>query len=213
MASFSVYHTDAPKRNTVLDVFRGVAVVLMIVVDAVLDFQTVYPMFGYAPWEGIHVADTAFPGFVFAMGASKVFSWTGRIRNPWPEFLWAILVRAGGLFFMGLLLNIVSDVLPIMLRQGFNSTALFRDLPGQVRVFGTLQRLSLTYALGLVLAKMAKTEARVFIYAALLLLISSAGYHIYAPESPFDKEENISPGSRFDCAGGGACMSTVRLPF
>ena len=213
MASFSVYHTNAPKRNFVLDVFRGLAVVLMIVVEAVPDFQSVYPTLTHAPWEGINAADMAFPGFVFAMGASAVFSWSGRIRNPWPEFLWALLVRTGGLFFIGLLLNIVSDVLPIMLRQGFDSAALFRDLPGQVRVFGVLQRLALTYALGMVLAKMAKTESRVFVFAALLLLISSAGYHTYAPASPFDKAENISRAVDLIVPGAAHVSQYYGLPF
>ena len=67
MASFSVYHSNAPKRNFVLDVFRGLAVVLMIVVDAVPDLWTVYPTLVHSPWEGIHAADLAFPGFVFAI--------------------------------------------------------------------------------------------------------------------------------------------------
>ena len=81
MASFSVYHSNAPKRNFVLDVFRGLAVVLMIVVDAVPDLWTVYPTLVHSPWEGIHAADLAFPGFVFAMGASAVFSWTRSWRK------------------------------------------------------------------------------------------------------------------------------------
>lgn len=213
MASFSVYRSNAPKRNFVLDVFRGLAIVLMIVVDAVPDFQAVYPTLTHAPWEGMNAADMAFPGFVFAMGASAVFSWSSRIRDPWPEFLWALLVRAAGLFFIGLLFNIVSDVLPIVLRQGFDSSALLRDLPGHVRIFGVLQRLALTYVLGMVLAKMAKTESRVFVFAALLLLISSAGYHIYAPASPFDKVDNVSRAVDLVVPGAAHVYQQYGFPF
>jgi predicted acyltransferase len=103
--------------------------------------------------------------------------------------------------------------LPIILRQGFDSAALFRDLPGQVRVFGVLQRLALTYALGMVLAKMAKTESRVFVFAALLLLISSAGYHTYAPASPFDKAENISRAVDLIVPGAAHVSQYYGLPF
>ena len=41
MTSFSVRRSDTVKRNFILDVFRGLAVVLMMVVDAIPDFQAV----------------------------------------------------------------------------------------------------------------------------------------------------------------------------
>lgn len=213
MASFSVYHSNAPKRNFVLDVFRGLAVVLMIVVDAVPDLWTVYPTLVHSPWEGIHAADLAFPGFVFAMGASAVFSWSGRIRNPWPEFLWALLVRVGGLFLIGFLFNIVLEITPMLVRQEFDFGAWLWEMPGQVRIFGVLQRLALTYALGMVLAKMAKTESRVFVFAALLLLLSSAGYHIYAPAAPFALSDNISRAVDVIVPGAAHVSQHYGLPF
>ena len=61
MTSFSVRRSDTVKRNFILDVFRGLAVVLMMVVDAIPDFQAVYPTLTHAPWEGLNVADLAFP--------------------------------------------------------------------------------------------------------------------------------------------------------
>lgn len=213
MASFSVYHSNAPKRNFVLDVFRGLAVVLMIVVDAVPDLWTVYPTLVHSPWEDIHAADLAFPGFVFAMGASAVFSWSGRIRNPWPEFLWALLVRVGGLFLIGFLFNIVLEITPMLVRQEFDFGAWLWEMPGQVRIFGVLQRLALTYALGMVLAKMAKTESRVFVFAALLLLLSSAGYHIYAPAAPFALPDNISRAVDVIVPGAAHVSQHYGLPF
>ena len=199
MASFSVYHSNAPKRNFVLDVFRGLAVVLMIVVDAVPDLWTVYPTLVHSPWEG--------------MGASAVFSWSGRIRNPWPEFLWALLVRVGGLFLIGFLFNIVLEITPMLVRQEFDFGAWLWEMPGQVRIFGVLQRLALTYALGMVLAKMAKTESRVFVFAALLLLLSSAGYHIYAPAAPFALPDNISRAVDVIVPGAAHVSQHYGLPF
>ena len=213
MTSFSVRYANAPKRNFVLDVFRGLAVVLMIVVDAVPDFRAVYPTLTHAPWEGINAADLAFPGFVFAMGASAVFSWSSRIRTAWPEFLWALFVRVGGLFLVGLLLNIVFDVLPMLLQREFDGGGLLRGLSEHVRIFGVLQRLALTYALGMILAKMAKTEERVFVFAALLLLGSSAGYHIYASAAPFALQDNISRAVDLVVPGAAHISQTYGLPF
>jgi predicted acyltransferase len=155
----------------------------------------------------------AFPGFVFAMGSSAVFSWSGRIRNPWSEFLWALLVRVGGLFLIGFLFNIVLEITPMLVRQEFDFGAWLWEMPGQVRIFGVLQRLALTYALGMVLAKMAKTESRVFVFAALLLLLSSAGYHIYAPAAPFALPDNISRAVDVIVPGAAHVSQHYGLPF
>ena len=213
MTSFSVRRSDTVKRNFILDVFRGLAVVLMMVVDAIPDFQAVYPTLTHAPWEGLNVADLAFPGFVFAMGASAVFSWSSRLRTTWPEFLWTLFARVGGLFIVGLMLNIISDVLPMLLRQEFYGWGKLRDLLDHVRIFGVLQRLALTYAFGMILAKLAKTEERVFVFAVLLLLASSAGYHVYAPASSFELTGNISRAVDLIVPGAEHVCHLYGLPF
>ena len=82
-----------------------------------------------------------------------------------------------------------------------------------MRIFGVLQRLALTYALGMVLAKMAKTESRVFVFAALLLLLSSAGYHIYAPAAPFALPDNISRAVDVIVPGAAHVSQHYGLPF
>ncbi len=190
--SFSAAGTRVGNRNHIIDIFRGMAVVLMIVVDAVPDFQAVYPELTHAPWEGIHVADLAFPGFVFAMGASAAFSWKGRLNVPLAHFFRKLVLRCGILFLLGLLMNAFFVALPMLFAPDFDPAVLLRTLEEQGRVFGVLQRLALTYGLGMIIARAVKTEECVFLSALVLLALSSFGYHTYAADAPFARTDNIS---------------------
>ena len=60
------------------------------------------------------------------------------------------------------------------------------------RLFGIIQRLAITYALGIFTALTIKNNRGILLAAFVLLIVSSAGYHIYAPENPFDEAHNIS---------------------
>ena len=55
------------KRIWSLDVLRGVAIAIMLFLDAPPD--NIYPILMHAPWEGLTVPDIALPMFAFAMGA------------------------------------------------------------------------------------------------------------------------------------------------
>ncbi|MBQ7515871.1 MAG: DUF1624 domain-containing protein [Schwartzia sp.] len=214
MESFSSSrHSCAAGRNIVLDVFRGLAVVVMIIVDAVPDYAAVYPVLVHTPWEGISVADTAFPSFVFAMGAAAAFSRNGPETAHRSGFWWGLLRRCGGLFLLGLLLNALSVAVPMVCQPDFDSDALLPALLARGRVFGVLQRLALTYALGMMIARVAKTEARIFVAAAALLLVSSAGYHLYNPEAPFAAGENISQAVDLIVPGAAHAYENNGLPF
>ena len=114
-----------------LDVLRGLAICIMIFVDAPPVLEEIYPVFVHANWEGLTFADLAFPGFVFTMGMSAAVSMSR--RQPSTK---KILRRVTILFALGFFLN----VLPIICTGGN-----FFD----VRLFGVLQRLALTYALGI----------------------------------------------------------------
>ncbi|KAI8555679.1 hypothetical protein RHMOL_Rhmol05G0192300 [Rhododendron molle] len=55
------------KRVSSLDVFRGLTVALMILVD---DAGGEWPMIGHAPWNGCNLADFVMPFFLFIVGMS-----------------------------------------------------------------------------------------------------------------------------------------------
>ncbi|KAK4395702.1 Heparan-alpha-glucosaminide N-acetyltransferase [Sesamum angolense] len=59
--------TSTPARLVSLDVFRGLTVVLMIVVD---DAGGILPTINHSPWNGLTLADVVMPFFLFMVGVS-----------------------------------------------------------------------------------------------------------------------------------------------
>jgi predicted acyltransferase len=69
-----------PARNLGLDIFRGLTVVLMLIVNNPGSWSHIYSPFQHPAWDGISLADLVFPFFLLAVGASVVFSLEKRIR-------------------------------------------------------------------------------------------------------------------------------------
>ena len=107
------------KRIYSLDVLRGVAIAIMLLLDAPPD--DLFEILKHAPWAGLTVADLAFPLFAFAMGTSAAISMSRREISTKK-----ILRRVTILFALGFFLN----VLPIIC-----AGEIFFD----VRLFGALQ--------------------------------------------------------------------------
>ena len=157
-------------RNFELDVLRGLSIALMIIVDAPPD--KIYDTLTHSQWEGINLADTVFPAFVFAMGVSIAFATAGRQPS-----LKKIFRRTAILFGLGFLLN-------VLIHFCFSTE--------YIRLFGVLQRLALVYFFGMLILMNLKSAAQILIAAFSLLVISSLGFHIYSPENPFSEVGNIS---------------------
>jgi predicted acyltransferase len=125
-------------RLTSLDVFRGITIAAMILVNmASLADKNVYPPLLHADWHGCTPTDLVFPFFLFIIGVAMTFSLSKYTDNnkPTPPVYWRILRRAAILFALGLLLN------------GFwNKGPWTFDLT-TIRFMGVLQRISLTYLL------------------------------------------------------------------
>ena len=147
-----------------LDVLRGLAIAIMLFLDATPD--KIYSILKHAPWEGLTITDLAFPMFAFAMGAGAAISMSKR-----PFTTKKILRRAAIMFALGLLLNMGAE---------------------NIRLFGVLQRLAITYAFGVFIVRAIRNDVWIFIAAIALLALSSLGYHIYAPDNPFAEAHNIS---------------------
>ncbi|KAK8982166.1 hypothetical protein V6N11_037341 [Hibiscus sabdariffa] len=58
---------NSNRRLLSLDVFRGLTVALMILVD---DAGGVFPSINHAPWFGVTIADFVMPFFLFGVGVS-----------------------------------------------------------------------------------------------------------------------------------------------
>ena len=123
-------HEQQPtKRLISLDVFRGIAIAGMILVNMAGLAEQVYPPLLHADWNGCTPADLVFPFFLFIVGVAIAFSLSNTEKNkPTPKVYWRIVRRSLILFALGLFLN------------GF-----WNYDWGTIRIMGVLQRISLAY--------------------------------------------------------------------
>ncbi|KAJ9681883.1 hypothetical protein PVL29_017989 [Vitis rotundifolia] len=120
------------KRLASLDIFRGLTVALMILVD---DAGGEWPMIGHAPWNGCNLADFVMPFFLFIVGVAIALA-LKRI----PDRLMAIkkvILRTLKLLFWGLLLQGSFTQDPDKLTYGVDMK--------KIRWCGILQRIALAY--------------------------------------------------------------------
>ena len=203
------------KRIWSLDVLRGVAIAIMLFLDA--PPADIYPILEHAPWAGLTVPDVALPMFAFAMGAGAAISMAR--REPTTR---RILKRAAFMFAIGLLIGALPKILAFLFHDGYGSVAwlsggyvpenFFDAAIVHGRLFGVLQRLAVIYALGILIARAVKSEVGILIAAVALLIVSSAGYHIYAPDNPFDEAHNISRAVDFIFPGANHIYTPTHDP-
>lgn len=97
---------QANKRLLSLDVFRGLTIAAMILVNNPGSWSTVYSPFLHADWHGCTPTDLIFPFFLFIVGVAIPFSLGKMIRNEVPGNLITrkIVIRSIIIFGLGLLL-------------------------------------------------------------------------------------------------------------
>ncbi|MGH9862494.1 MAG: acyltransferase family protein [Candidatus Acidiferrales bacterium] len=144
----------SPARLVSLDVFRGMTIAGMIIVNNPGDWGHVYGPLLHAEWNGWTPTDLIFPFFLFIVGVSMTFSFAARERRGEPRGrLWPHVLRRGLIIFaLGLFLN------------GFP----FFNL-AKIRVYGVLQRIGLCYLGAGLIALGFRRRGRALAVAALLV--------------------------------------------
>src|SRR5215471_2574768 len=104
--------TKAPGRSLSgrllsLDLFRGLTIGAMILVNAQSDPGAAYWPLKHADWNGWTPADLIFPSFLFIVGVSLVFSFEARLRRGQTrhQIMTFAFRRSVILFVLGLVLN------------------------------------------------------------------------------------------------------------
>jgi len=120
-----------PARLVSLDVFRGLTVMLMTLVNNPGDWGHIYPPLEHAEWNGCTPTDLVFPFFLFIVGVSLAYALAGARRSgaPLGPVLGRVARRAAILFGLGVLTSLYPH---------FDFTT--------VRIMGVLQRIALVYA-------------------------------------------------------------------
>ncbi|HEY8004952.1 MAG TPA: heparan-alpha-glucosaminide N-acetyltransferase domain-containing protein [Phenylobacterium sp.] len=170
-----------------LDVFRGLAVCLMIVVNTPGAGAAPYPWLVHARWFGFTGADWVFPSFLFAVGCAMSFAF--RTPATHGAFAAKVLRRAGLIFLLGFLMYWY----PFAHREGGAWVlAPFAD----TRVMGVLQRIALCYLLAAFAVRYLTPRWLVAISVALLLGYWAILLAFGDPADPLSKLGNA--GTRLD---------------
>ncbi|MCR5834278.1 MAG: hypothetical protein K6G55_06500 [Selenomonadaceae bacterium] len=168
-----------------LDVFRGLAIATMLFLDAPPD--KIYSILEHAEWAGFTVPDAPLPIFAFAMGAGAAISMSK--REPSAR---RILTRAAIMFAVGLFIFFTWKIFELIFVSGFTFENFYDLVIVHGRLFGIIQRLAVTYAAAIFIARALRSDTKILIAAFVLLILSTAGFYIYSPVNPYDEAHNIS---------------------
>ncbi len=171
-----------------LDFFRGLTIAFMILVNNPGSWSHIYLPLGHSSWHGCTPTDLVFPFFLFIVGVSFWFSAEKYKQTLTREALQKILKRTAIIFLIGFLLQWFP----------FVETAPFGWKPLEnLRIFGVLQRIALSFGLGAVLCLWVKTRHLLFALVGLLLVYWAFLLFGAAPGGdPFSLEGNAV--RRFD---------------
>ena len=163
------------QRFTALDVFRGMTVCFMIIVNTPGNGATTYGPLLHAKWHGFTPTDLVFPSFLFAVGNAMSFVLPRFQALPQSQVITKILKRTIIIFLLGYLMYWFPFV-------HWEQDQLVANPIGTTRIFGVLQRIALTYGIAALLIYFLNWKraliisvAGLFIYWALLLFFGDAG--------------------------------------
>ncbi|MEM9142886.1 MAG: heparan-alpha-glucosaminide N-acetyltransferase domain-containing protein [Bacteroidota bacterium] len=119
------------KRILSVDIFRGMTIVLMVLVNTPGTWSAVYAPFLHAQWHGYTPTDLVFPFFLFIVGTSIVFAYKNKKGNG--KTYRKITVRALKLIGLGLFLGAFTLSFPFI-----------KDF-ADIRFPGVLQRIGVVF--------------------------------------------------------------------
>lgn len=146
----------ASERLVSLDIFRGITIAGMLLVNDPGTWSAIYPPLEHSEWNGWTPTDLVFPFFLFIVGVAMTFSFGKMLAKGAGrgELLRKSAKRAAILFGLGLLQHSFPWV-------GY-------DL-GELRIPGVLQRIAVSFLVATPLVLWVGRRARAAITAAILL--------------------------------------------
>ena len=182
---------SSSNRSLPLDIFRGMTICFMIIVNNNGVDELAYSPLHHAHWHGFTPTDLVFPSFLFAVGNAMSFAMKKFETMSTGAVVARILRRTFLIFLLGYLMY----WFPFFHHTPDGSWAL--NPIAQTRIMGVLQRIALCYGIASLLIYFTSTRT-VWIVSALLLI----GYWViltigHAPGAgPFDMIGNA--GYRLD---------------
>lgn len=149
-------------RSLSLDIFRGMTICFMIIVNTP-GGEVSYSPLNHAHWNGCTPTDLVFPSFLFAVGNAMSFSRKKFASMSNAAVLGKIFRRTLLIFLLGFLMYWFP-----FFQEGANGSWSFSPL-SHTRILGVLQRIALCYFFASLLVQYCSTRT-VYVVGILLLL-------------------------------------------
>ena len=180
-----------------LDVFRGMTVAFMIIVNTPGTWSHVYAPLRHASWHGCTPTDLVFPSFLFISGVAMFYSLRKyNFAFSGPSFV-RIIRRVLLIFAAGLFLNIF----PLFARD--YST---------LRIMGVLQRIALAWGLGAVIVLLVRRNY-IWIAASVILFGYWALMYFMGGADPYSLEGNYARSVDIALLGEKHLYKGFGMPF
>lgn len=196
-----------PGRFLSLDVFRGLTIALMIVVNTPGTGAKMYAYLVHAQWFGFTLADLVFPSFLFAMGNAMSFSMRKMKNAPEREVWKKIIKRTAVIFLLGYLMY----WFPFFSMDTDGHWALKPF--AETRVMGVLQRIALCYFFTAVVFYYLSEKAALIISGTLLLVYWAILYLFGQPGAELEMAGNAVGRLDLSVLGTGHIYRKDSIPF
>lgn len=146
----------SPTRLNSIDVFRGLTVAAMLLVNNAGDWSHVYPWLEHAEWNGCTPADFVFPFFLFIVGISLELALGSKVGNVDSGILWKTACwRATKIFLLGVALHVIAMIL----------------IPDRsFRLLGVLQRIGICFCVAATILIFVRNTVTICVLVAFTLL-------------------------------------------
>lgn len=121
-----------------LDIFRGLTIAMMILVNNPGTWDSIYPPLEHAPWHGLTPTDLVFPFFLFIVGVSITLSLNKRKERGDNQNKLVMQI-----FRRGITIFLIGFLLPVFPFVDFTNGG-WADL-SHIRILGVLQRIGIVY--------------------------------------------------------------------
>ena len=147
------------ERLITLDIFRGIIVALMIMVNQPGSWSYKYDQMSHAQWDGCTLTDMIFPFFLFIVGIACWFSFQKHQQKLSVDSIIKIIRRTVLIFLLGLMLNFFKQWI---VSGEINLSTL--------RITGVLQRISFCFGIGAILCLSLKPRGLLFTSVGILIV-------------------------------------------
>jgi len=162
----------ARERLLSLDIFRGLTVAAMLLVNDPGSWSAIFPPLGHAPWHGWTPTDLIFPFFLFIVGITTHLSLSARRARGDDEgaIVRQILRRGAIIYLLGFLMALFPFYQWGPIESLPDASVLDRIIYRlqHVRILGVLARIAIVYVIAALLTLRTNLKQQVIIVAVLL---------------------------------------------